>query len=99
MISTNLLNFIWQTSFLRRYLIGPVRYCAQAVGASERVFQLMDRQSTMAPGGPQKPMGAAEGGEIEFRDVWFAVVSKDSAPELPSNAAVLCSDLVRRHRV
>ena len=42
----------------------------QAVGASERVFQLMDRKPTMAPGGPQKPVGAAEGGEIEFQDVW-----------------------------
>ena len=44
----------------------------QAVGASERVFQLMDRQPTMPPAGSQKPIGAAEGGDIEFRDVWCA---------------------------
>ena len=30
----------------------------------------MDRKPTMAPGGPLRPVGAAEGGEIEFRDVW-----------------------------
>ncbi len=50
----------------------------QAVGASERVFQLMDRQPNMAPAGSQKPMGAAEGGEIEFRDVWCAACFCDT---------------------
>ena len=43
---------------------------AQAVGASERVFELLDRQPLMTPAGSRRPTGAAEGGKVELRDVW-----------------------------
>ncbi|KAK9823789.1 hypothetical protein WJX72_005523 [[Myrmecia] bisecta] len=44
----------------------------QAVGASERVFELLDRLPTLPPAGSQKPRGSPAGGDLELRDVWFA---------------------------
>ena len=44
----------------------------QAVGASERVFQLLDRVPKMPPSGNQRPAGSAEGGKVELQDVWWS---------------------------
>ena len=46
----------------------------QAVGASERVFQLLDRRPTMAPGGSARPTGAPQGGDLLLKDVWCALL-------------------------
>lgn len=46
----------------------------QAVGASERVFELLDRATLMEQrGGGQKPAGAAEGGHVQLLNVWCAL--------------------------
>ena len=45
---------------------------AQAVGASKRVFELLDRMPRQPPAGAEKPRGAPEGGEIVFNNVWCA---------------------------
>ena len=43
----------------------------QAVGASERVFELLDRGTHMdLSAGSRKPVGAAEGGHIQLHNVW-----------------------------
>ena len=44
----------------------------QAVGASERVFELLDRTPQLAEPGHMEPMGAPEGGEINLQDVTCA---------------------------
>lgn len=44
--------------------------CVQAVGASERVFQLLDRAPRMPASGTLKPFASPDGGEIHFKDVW-----------------------------
>lgn len=46
----------------------------QAVGASERVFQLLDRSPGMAAGGLARPTGAAKGGDLVLKDVWCAPI-------------------------
>ena len=48
----------------------------QAVGASTRVFALLDRQPQMVPSGHAKPQGSPQGARIEFRDVSFSYPSR-----------------------
>ena len=48
----------------------------QAVGASTRVFALLDRQPQMVPAGQAKPRGSPEGAHIEFRNVVFSYPSR-----------------------
>ncbi|GAB4815223.1 hypothetical protein N2152v2_002269 [Parachlorella kessleri] len=52
---------------------------SQALGASERVFQLLDRQPAMPPSGDLRPSGAPEGGELRLQGVWFAYPSRPSS--------------------
>ncbi len=44
----------------------------QAVGTSERVFELLDRTPQLAEPGTMEPMGAPEGGDINLQDVTCA---------------------------
>ncbi|KAI4335888.1 hypothetical protein L6164_014486 [Bauhinia variegata] len=49
----------------------------RAVGASRRVFQLMDRVSSMPKSGNKCPLGdQVQDGEVELDDVWFAYPSR-----------------------
>lgn len=48
----------------------------QAVGASERVFSLLDRRPQMVPSGNAKPHVSPEGAHLEFKDVNFAYPSR-----------------------
>ena len=62
----------------------------QALGASERVFELLDRKPQMSPGGHATPHGNPLGGEIELRNVWC--VPEHGPSELAhSNAAMKSS--------
>ena len=45
---------------------------AQAVGASERVFELLDRAPQLPEPGSMEPMGSPEGGDINLQDVTCA---------------------------
>ena len=48
-----------------------MRWRAQAVGASERVFELLDRAPLMEqPHDGRKPTGQPEGGHIKLQNVW-----------------------------
>ncbi|KAL8218651.1 hypothetical protein R6Q57_022024 [Mikania cordata] len=47
----------------------------KAAGASRRVFQLLDRVSSMPESGKKCPMGD-EDAEVELEDVWFAYPSR-----------------------
>ncbi|CAN6477135.1 unnamed protein product [Victoria cruziana] len=47
----------------------------KAAGASRRVFQLMDRVSSMPKSGNKCPLGG-QSGELEIDDVWFAYPSR-----------------------
>ncbi|GAY61541.1 hypothetical protein CUMW_210740 [Citrus unshiu] len=47
----------------------------KAAGASRRVFQLLDRVSSMPKSGNQCPLGDQDG-EVELDDVWFAYPSR-----------------------
>ncbi|XAR71309.1 Peptide-transporting ATPase [Bertholletia excelsa] len=49
----------------------------KAAGASKRVFQLLDRVSTMPRSGDKCPMGNPDG-DVEIDDVWFAYPSRPS---------------------
>lgn len=49
----------------------------KAAGASRRVFQLLDRVSSMPKSGDKCPVGNPDGG-IELDDVWFAYPSRPS---------------------
>ncbi len=42
----------------------------QAVGASRRVFELLDRESKQPPAGDAQPKGSQGGGEVIFENVW-----------------------------
>lgn len=42
------------------------------MGASERVFQLLDRAPAMLPSGAARPTGAPEGADLVLKDVWCA---------------------------
>ena len=46
----------------------------QAVGASKRVFELLDRRPRQPPAGDAKPTGSPEGGDVVFDNVWCAPV-------------------------
>ena len=52
----------------------------QALGASTRVFELLDRQSGIALDGVEKPAPGASGVEVALRDVHFAYPSSPIAP-------------------
>ena len=45
------------------------------MGASKRVFELLDRMPRQPPAGSEKPLGAPEGGEIVFNNVWCAALA------------------------
>ncbi|KAK4257268.1 hypothetical protein QN277_006878 [Acacia crassicarpa] len=49
----------------------------KAAGASRRVFQLLDRVSSMPKSGNKCPLGDQDG-EVELDDVWFAYPSRPS---------------------
>ncbi|PWA97737.1 ATP-binding cassette sub-family B member 10 [Artemisia annua] len=49
----------------------------KAAGASRRVFQLLDRVSSMPESGKKCPMGDGDA-EVELDDVWFAYPSRPS---------------------
>ncbi|CAI0412585.1 unnamed protein product [Linum tenue] len=49
----------------------------KAAGSSRRVFQLLDRTSTMPKSGDKCPLGD-QVGEVELNDVWFAYPSRPS---------------------
>nr|GEX39685.1 ABC transporter B family member 27-like [Tanacetum cinerariifolium] len=56
-------------------LSGLYATAMKAAGASRRVFQLLDRVSSMAKAGEQCPMGEPDG-DVELDDVWFAYPSR-----------------------
>ncbi|KAI4389012.1 hypothetical protein MLD38_001281 [Melastoma candidum] len=49
----------------------------KAAGASRRVFQLLDRVSSMPKSGDKCPVGDSDG-DVELHDVWFAYPSRPS---------------------
>ncbi|XP_023634118.1 ABC transporter B family member 27 [Capsella rubella] len=49
----------------------------KAAGASRRVFQILDRVSSMADSGDKCPVGNPDG-DVEIDDVWFAYPSRPS---------------------
>ncbi|ESQ47121.1 hypothetical protein EUTSA_v10027684mg [Eutrema salsugineum] len=49
----------------------------KAAGASRRVFQILDRVSSMANSGDKCPVGNPDG-DVEINDVWFAYPSRPS---------------------
>ncbi|KAK9828398.1 hypothetical protein WJX81_003942 [Elliptochloris bilobata] len=57
-------------------LAGVISNLIQAVGASERVFELLDRIPQLPEPGMMEPMGAPEGGDINLQDVTFAYPSR-----------------------
>ncbi|MEW5304479.1 MAG: hypothetical protein WDW36_007089 [Sanguina aurantia] len=59
----------------------------QALGASKRVFQLVDRVPAMPESGQEEPVGAAEGVEVVMEAVCFAYPSRPSTPVLVLNSA------------
>ncbi|GFY84859.1 transporter associated with antigen processing protein 2 [Actinidia rufa] len=58
-------------------LSGLYTTAMKAAGASRRVFQLLDRESTMPRSGDKSPMGNPDG-DVELDDVWFAYPSRPS---------------------
>ncbi|GAV92657.1 ABC_tran domain-containing protein/ABC_membrane domain-containing protein, partial [Cephalotus follicularis] len=56
-------------------LSGLYTVAMKAAGASRRVFQLMDRVSSMPKSGKKCPLGDQDG-EVELDDVWFAYPSR-----------------------
>ncbi|XP_054807951.1 ABC transporter B family member 25-like isoform X2 [Prosopis cineraria] len=58
-------------------LSGLYTMAMKAVGASRRVFQLLDRVSSMPMSGNKCPLGGQDG-EVELDDVWFAYPSRPS---------------------
>ncbi|KAG6555293.1 hypothetical protein Mapa_003336 [Marchantia paleacea] len=58
-------------------LSGLYTTAMKAVGASQRVFQLLDRESSMPKPGDKKPLGdSSDEGEVLIEDVWFAYPSR-----------------------
>ncbi|KAI3958833.1 hypothetical protein MKX01_023509 [Papaver californicum] len=49
----------------------------KATGASRRVFQLLDRVSSMSKSGEKCPFGDQDG-EVEINDIWFTYLSRPS---------------------
>ncbi|KAG4929837.1 hypothetical protein AAZX31_17G077800 [Glycine max] len=62
-------------------LSGLYTVVMKAAGASRRVFQLLDRTSSMPKSGDKCPLGDHDG-EVELDDVWFAYPSRPSHPVL-----------------
>ncbi|XP_073139811.1 ABC transporter B family member 27 [Henckelia pumila] len=58
-------------------LSGLYTTAMKAAGASRRVFQLLDRVSTMPKSGDKCPIGDPDG-DVELSDVWFAYPSRPS---------------------
>ncbi|KAJ0963515.1 hypothetical protein J5N97_028637 [Dioscorea zingiberensis] len=58
-------------------LSGVYTTAMKAAGASRRVFQLLDRVSTMSKSGDKCPLGGIDG-DVELDDVWFAYPSRPS---------------------
>ncbi|KAL5582127.1 hypothetical protein UlMin_014569 [Ulmus minor] len=58
-------------------LSGLYTTAMKAAGASRRVFQLLDRVSTMPKSGDKCPIGNPDG-DVELDDVWFAYPSRPS---------------------
>ncbi|KAK6928083.1 ABC transporter-like, ATP-binding domain [Dillenia turbinata] len=58
-------------------LSGLYTTAMKAAGASRRVFQLLDRVSTMPKSGDRCPVGNPDG-DVELEDVWFAYPSQPS---------------------
>ncbi|XVF49933.1 hypothetical protein PTKIN_Ptkin04bG0056100 [Pterospermum kingtungense] len=58
-------------------LSGLYTVAMKAAGASRRVFQLLDRASSMPKSGDKCPLGDQDG-EVELDDVWFAYPSRPS---------------------
>ncbi|XP_059449915.1 ABC transporter B family member 27-like [Corylus avellana] len=58
-------------------LSGLYTTAMKAAGASRRVFQLMDRISSMPRSGDKCPIGNPDG-DVELDDVWFAYPSRPS---------------------
>ncbi|KAI3762004.1 hypothetical protein L1987_52427 [Smallanthus sonchifolius] len=56
-------------------LSGLYTTAMKAAGASRRVFQLLDRVSSMEKAGDQCPVGDPDG-DVELDDVWFAYPSR-----------------------
>ncbi|XP_004508658.1 ABC transporter B family member 25 [Cicer arietinum] len=56
-------------------LSGLYTVVMKAAGASRRVFQLMDRVSSMPKSGEKCPLGDQDG-EVELDDVWFSYPSR-----------------------
>ncbi|XP_047329698.1 ABC transporter B family member 25 [Impatiens glandulifera] len=56
-------------------LSGLYTVTMKAAGASRRVFQLLDRSSTMPKSGEKCPLGDGDA-EVELDDVWFAYPSR-----------------------
>ncbi|CAH1420939.1 unnamed protein product [Lactuca virosa] len=56
-------------------LSGLYTTAMKAAGASRRVFQLLDRVSSLATPGTQCPIGDPDG-DVELDDVWFAYPSR-----------------------
>ncbi|XP_027329310.1 ABC transporter B family member 25 isoform X2 [Abrus precatorius] len=69
------------TSFILYSLSGLYTVVMKAAGASRRVFQLLDRTSSMLKPGDKCPLGDQDG-EVELDDVWFAYPSRPSHPVL-----------------
>ncbi|RDX76909.1 ABC transporter B family member 25, partial [Mucuna pruriens] len=61
-------------------LSGLYTVVMKAAGASRRVFQLLDRTSSMPKSGNKCP--GDQDGEVELDDVWFAYPSRPSHPVL-----------------
>uniref|UniRef100_A0A7N0RCM6 ABC transmembrane type-1 domain-containing protein n=1 Tax=Kalanchoe fedtschenkoi TaxID=63787 RepID=A0A7N0RCM6_KALFE len=55
-------------------LSGLYTVAMKAAGASRRVFQLLDRISSMPESGRECPLGDDQGGEVELDDVWFSLL-------------------------
>ena len=66
----------------------PTHPSLQAVGASERVFQLLDRAPQMVPAGKAKPSGSPDGGEVQFCNVHFSYPSR---PDVQARS-LICVD-------
>lgn len=58
-------------------LSGLYTSAMKATGASRRVFQLLDRTSSMAVSGNKCPLGDQDG-DVELDDVWFSYPSRPS---------------------
>lgn len=57
------------------------------VGASQRVFQLLDRSPAMDWQGTVKPMGSPEGADVRFDHVWCET-THSSLPHVVMNSSI-----------